>query len=516
MQIAAVHIDLKGVLFRPEYMPQLFEDLASQRINAVLVEYEDVFPFQCVDVAWDKAASWTLETLRAFQSAAAENGIEIIPLQQCLGHLEYLFRWPAYRHLAEDPSVGTTVCPTNLEATSVVASMLREVLETHPDSKYVHLGMDEADSLVTSERVRQRGGPLPVFLEHLRGLCDIVESYGKTPIIWSDMLEDHFEPDAFAEFTSRVVLAPWDYTSGTEPMKRIRLAGHRVMRDSVAANADALLVEDLPANVLALIEPDMEDGGLKSLFQVDLWTRLGFRVIGGTVLRFSAQGPILPDYNQNRENITAWANAIDRTDQLGLIATSWARANTFYPPNLRIDLTWPLVAEFAQAAGRKPEPFWPGVPTDDASRIVRSLGRCRSNNLSKELALAEEMALLADQVGAHRFEWTSTELMARALHLAKKAQRCVGATEPFVSGARLIESEWERRIAELASVVTELTQLRDTVHEHFGQRFAGSAYDEWLHYVFDWPRECLETRADLCRRRQAEAKQAYTREQTGQ
>jgi hypothetical protein len=510
MQLAAVHLDLKGVLFRPEYMPRLFADLAGQGINAVLVEYEDVFPFQCVEVAWDKASCWTPDTLRAFQAAAAENGVEIIPLQQCLAHLEYLFRWPAYRRLSEDPAEAATVCPTNPEAVAVIASMLREVLEAHPDSRYVHLGMDEARSLVTSERVRERGGPLVVFLEYLRGLCDIVESYGKTPIIWSDMLEDHFEADAFAEFTDRVILAPWDYTSGTAAMKRIRLAGHRILRADAAPGANALFIEDLPDDVLALIEPCRTPEGLRSLFQVDLWTRLGFRVIGGTVLRFSAQGPILPDYNQSGENIIAWRDAIQRTNQLGLIATSWARANTFYPPNFRIDLTWPLVAAFARAAGRKPAPFWPGVPENEVSRIVHSLGRCRAGRADNELVLAEEMAARTDKLENHHFEWTSLEWMARTLHLSKKAQRCMAATEPFVSGARLIEPEWERRIAAIEAVMAELAQLKEDVHNHFGQRFTGLAYDEWLHYVFTWPREQLAARAALCRKRRAEVGRIYT------
>lgn len=43
-RINAIQIDLKGVLFKPSYFSQLMSDLKDQGVNAVLVEYEDVFP----------------------------------------------------------------------------------------------------------------------------------------------------------------------------------------------------------------------------------------------------------------------------------------------------------------------------------------------------------------------------------------------------------------------------------------------------------------------------------------
>ena len=41
---------------------------------------------------------------------AHQRGIEIIPLQQCLGHLEYVFRWQRYRRFAEDRKYPGTLC----------------------------------------------------------------------------------------------------------------------------------------------------------------------------------------------------------------------------------------------------------------------------------------------------------------------------------------------------------------------------------------------------------------------
>ena len=106
--IIGIHLDLKGVQFKPSYLPQLLEDLAGQGINTVLVEYEDVFPFAGLDIAYDRSVVWSRRTLARFQDAAAANGIEVIPLQQCLGHLEYLFRWRKHRAGAENPKYPST------------------------------------------------------------------------------------------------------------------------------------------------------------------------------------------------------------------------------------------------------------------------------------------------------------------------------------------------------------------------------------------------------------------------
>jgi hypothetical protein len=64
--IIGIHLDLKGVAFRHSYVPQLMKDLAGQRVNAVLVEYEDVFPFDGIDIAADRKTRWSKRMLREF------------------------------------------------------------------------------------------------------------------------------------------------------------------------------------------------------------------------------------------------------------------------------------------------------------------------------------------------------------------------------------------------------------------------------------------------------------------
>lgn len=216
-------------MFKSRYHAQLLLDLASQGVNAVLVEYEDIFPFDGIDIAWDPSVCWTTKTLQRFLALAEEASIEVIPLQQTLGHLEYVFRWKRYRRYAEDRKYPSTLALSSKAGRRLVVNMLEQVLDAHPNSRYVHIGMDEAHAL-TAAAERDGRDVLDIHLAYLDELCRVVEARGVVPIMWSDMLEDHFNGKKIAAFADRVVLAPWDYRRMGEVDHTARLAGFRVSR----------------------------------------------------------------------------------------------------------------------------------------------------------------------------------------------------------------------------------------------------------------------------------------------
>ncbi len=166
-QIVGVHLDLKGVMPKPAYLPVYLADLKAQGVNTLLVEYEDAFPFAELELAADPATVWTPAGLRRFLRLAAAHGLEVIPLQQCLGHLEYLLRWKRYRRFAEDRAYPSTIRLADPRARALIRDMLRQVMAAHPDSRFVHLGMDEAHALVGAAR-RAGREPLEIYVEYLR------------------------------------------------------------------------------------------------------------------------------------------------------------------------------------------------------------------------------------------------------------------------------------------------------------------------------------------------------------
>lgn len=503
-KIVGIQLDLKGVMFKPRYIPTLLADLAERGINTVLIEYEDAFPFRGIDVAADPATAWSRATVARFQRVAREHGIDVIPLQQCLGHLEYVFRWDRYRALAEDRAYPSTLRLGSRKGRALIREMLGQVIEAHPGSRYINLGMDEAHGLALA--ARRAGRPvLELYVEYLRELCEFVAPTGKTPIIWADMLQDHFEHGRMDEFRDRVVLGTWDYVSTRADTPFIRLGGQRVSRAwldrpddprAPAIGPDTRFVEDLPPALQTLIEPYRRGDNFEPFAMEQFWTRQGFRCIGQTTVRFSALGAVLPDYNRLFDTITGYAEAVTRAGQLGLIGTSWARGTTFCPPNFNIDLTWPSIDHLARRMGKRPKPFWPGVPAAAVTRLITQLGRCATTWRLEE-PLADDWRRLGRRVTRHRFEWRSLELMARVLRLHRRSEFAQLEVDYFHANTRPVDSEWQRRMRDARGILKDLLALRRTVRAHFSKRYHGAAFAEWLADLFDLHearlRACLRT-----------------------
>ncbi len=102
LKLRAFHLDLKWQHYRFDRYLALLDELAGWGYNTVVLEYENMFPYRCCRRAVHRDA-WTMPQVRRFVQAARVRKIQIIPLIQCFGHLEFALRLPAYRHLAENP-----------------------------------------------------------------------------------------------------------------------------------------------------------------------------------------------------------------------------------------------------------------------------------------------------------------------------------------------------------------------------------------------------------------------------
>lgn len=526
--IIGVHLDLKGMNFKPGYIPQYLADLASQRVNTVLVEYEDVFPYRGLDIAYDRSAVWSRATLNRFLREAKKNDIQVIPLVQCLGHLEYVLGWDRYRRFAEDRSYPSTINVTDPKAVALIVDMLRQVIEAHPDSKYIHLGMDEAHALKRAA-ARLKKDVLDVWLDHLRTLLPIVESAGKTAYVWTDMLEDHFRPGAFDEFRNgRVIFGTWDYsTRAGDALPWARLVGNgssaiRVSKgwldepenpDAPPISPSTAFTEDYPPAIRKLLEPyrtGYKGRFYRRNFHIDLWTKLGMHCLPVGALRVSGNLSVLPPFNALFHNIRGWSAAVKRAGGMGQIGSSWARGTSWCPPNFCIDLLWPLIAELSRSMGARPKPFWPGIPASTVSRIVRTLGRCRED-WRLERQIADEMDELAPRVREHRYEWQSLALMARVLDLQRRAEYVLAEVDYFHANHRPVASEWQRRLREQSAMLREIAAMRRRVDRHFSKRYSGLAYREWLEHLFGLHAQRIRECQRVCRRKKALARRTFAR-----
>jgi hypothetical protein len=160
--------------------------------------------------------------------------------------------------------------------------------------------------------------------------------------------------------------------------------------------------------------------------------------------------------------------------------------------------------------GRHPRPFWPGLAAGTLDRIITRLGRCRKD-WRLEQKLADEMTSLRPRIRAHRYEWDSLTLMTRVWGLYRRAEYALLEVEFFHANTRPVDTEWQRRLDDQVTLLKDLRALRREVRAHFGQRYAGDAYREWVRDLFDlWEAKLLGCRK-VCRARQRISIRQYAR-----
>ena len=156
----------------------------------LLIEYEDKLPLTDLKMLRHPHCL-TSEQLQDLLSAAHENFIDVIPLQQTYGHLEYVLKHPEFIHLREQPNHVAELCPMKSQSLSLVHRLLKDISDLHPHSRYLHLGGDEVRNIGTCDHCKAAGkSSSALFISFMNQVAKYAIELGKQPIIWHDMLKD--------------------------------------------------------------------------------------------------------------------------------------------------------------------------------------------------------------------------------------------------------------------------------------------------------------------------------------
>lgn len=209
--IRALHVDMRTEVMTLDALKDLASKAAEGGINTIIMEWEATFPFQenatiCNDEAY------TREEVQDFIGHCTKLGIDVIPLQNCFGHCQYILRHDRYAALREDRRDMAQVCPCKEElAREVFRSIFSEIIELHP-SQYVHIGADETRLLGVCRKCAAKveaEGKSKLFCDYVKAMCDVVRELGKTPVIWADILTKY--PEAAGDLPKNLVVLDWNY-----------------------------------------------------------------------------------------------------------------------------------------------------------------------------------------------------------------------------------------------------------------------------------------------------------------
>lgn len=213
-----VHLDLKGAPPKVDYLRQVFPLIKRLGADGLLIEYEDSFPYKgpLKDAAAGNA--YTEAEIAQIVSYAVESELEVVPLIQTFGHMEFVLKLESMKGLREVLGNPQAICPSRNQSRFYVRAMVDQVLALHPNSKYLHVGCDEVYHYAECEDCmdsmsRHKWDREDLFLNYVKEVAKYVkQEHGVQPLIWDDMLrtipERAIRNSAIGEFVEILV---WRY-----------------------------------------------------------------------------------------------------------------------------------------------------------------------------------------------------------------------------------------------------------------------------------------------------------------
>lgn len=190
-----VHFDLKGAPLKPSFIIKVLPMLKTLGATGIIMEYEDMFPYSG-NLAFMRAKNSYNETdIHKILMAALALKLNVIPLIQTFGHLEFALKLNEMKSLRESPDSPQSICPSSNASRKFIDEMLTQIINMHTikdhevDFTHIHIGCDEVYQLGQCSKCRERIRD-ELFLDHIYNVASMVKSKKSNldVIIWDDHL----------------------------------------------------------------------------------------------------------------------------------------------------------------------------------------------------------------------------------------------------------------------------------------------------------------------------------------
>jgi hypothetical protein len=223
---AAVRETMRGLMVDagrvPEsmdYYRRVIEFCADWELNTLQFRLADdqgtALRFNSVPDLVTHNTAFTPGELKSLAEYAQGHGVNLIPELESFGHTGYITRSPAYAHLLDSESQGssefTGIIPVSPETLQLFDKLYREVATIFP-SAYLHGGCDEVNwgGSMLSRRALQTKTRAQIWAEYLNSLDRMSQDLGKKFIVWGDFVL-HKEPEILSQLNKKIIIMDWNY-----------------------------------------------------------------------------------------------------------------------------------------------------------------------------------------------------------------------------------------------------------------------------------------------------------------
>ncbi len=188
----------------------VIDRLASLKVNQVQLYSEHTFAYRHHPEVHAAASPFDAQQIRDLDAFCRARHVELVPNQNCLGHMNRWLSHGRYRPLAIAPEgfvdpYGITRPPMTIEPSDpaslvLVRELLAELLPLF-SSRRVHVGLDEAWELPADR--------MDDFLAWVATLRALPELAGREMLMWGDMFSGR--ADVVASLPRDVTVCEWGY-----------------------------------------------------------------------------------------------------------------------------------------------------------------------------------------------------------------------------------------------------------------------------------------------------------------
>lgn len=293
----AIHLDIKHHLEKTEYYYQLMDKLASYKVNAIIVEFEDKIKYERQPTIASKDAL-SIDEWKKLSDYAMERNIEISPLVQGLGHVSFILKHEEYKALRDNPERDWEFNPLDPKTYEVQFDLYLDAMKATPHGKYLHVGGDEVHTTG-----RGSGKPaLELQLLWLGKVCKFAEEHNRIPIFWDDM--------------------PLKQAGVYRPMFDTKMTEEEV--DKVWEENEHKLLESLdmfPKNCVYMRWNYSSAEAIGNGKAMDWFRKNGLQVMGATAGQ--TRWVLMPQQESNLNNIKSFASSSINSGLDALLLTLW-------------------------------------------------------------------------------------------------------------------------------------------------------------------------------------------------
>ena len=296
LKFRPIHLDIKHHMEKKSYYYDLIDDLAKQKINGIIVEFEDKLKYELrPEIGSSDALSigWWVE----LSEYAKRRNITINPLVQGLGHASFILKHDANKHLRDVSTSDWAFNPLNPKTYELQFDLYLDAIKATPYSKYLHVGGDEVH-LVERDGKSQ----LELNLIWLNKVCEFAEKHNKIPIFWDDM--------------------PLKHAGVYNPMFNDKISKKEV--DKIWKENEVSLmefIEKFPKNAIYMRWNYQKSNTYGNQKAMNWYIKNGLNVMGATAGQ--TRWTLMPQNQSNISQIKSFAvNSIDKNLE-GLLLTLW-------------------------------------------------------------------------------------------------------------------------------------------------------------------------------------------------